>query len=166
MARLSKHGTELLRIAVETDIDNPESSTTWERLTRSYMSDGKILEKRDVRFKPTAISRVGESYSWGWKLGRRQLKPTVDIREHVAKIAGIIRDTPTETKWRVVAGGSAPVVLDADRIIKAIQSEDNAGFCKACGAEAYGVEPDARNGQCEECGQWEVYGAEECLIGL
>jgi hypothetical protein len=53
MARLGKHGTELLRIAVETDVMDSESSVTWRRLTRSYMSDGKILEKLDVTFRPS-----------------------------------------------------------------------------------------------------------------
>ena len=38
------------------------------------------------------------------------------------------------------------------------------GFCIACGAEAYGVEPDARKYECEECGKPKVYGAEELLM--
>ena len=41
---------------------------------------------------------------------------------------------------------------------------DYGGFCDACGAEAYGVEPDARNYTCEACGAHEVYGAEELVI--
>ncbi len=38
------------------------------------------------------------------------------------------------------------------------------GFCTACGVEAWGVEPDACGYECEECGEPEVYGAEELLI--
>ena len=38
---------------------------------------------------------------------------------------------------------------------------DNPGFCMACGAEADGCEPDARNYRCECCGEREVFGAEE-----
>ena len=38
------------------------------------------------------------------------------------------------------------------------------GFCLECGAEAYGVEPDARNYECEECGAKKVFGAEEVLL--
>jgi len=38
------------------------------------------------------------------------------------------------------------------------------GFCLACGADAEGVEPNARGYECEECGARKVYGAEECLI--
>jgi DNA-directed RNA polymerase subunit RPC12/RpoP len=38
------------------------------------------------------------------------------------------------------------------------------GLCLACGEEAYGVKPDARGWKCEECGEREVYGAEELLV--
>ena len=45
--------------------------------------------------------------------------------------------------------------------------EEYGGFCTACGAEAYGVEPDAREYKCEDCGEPKVYGAEELvLMGL
>lgn len=41
------------------------------------------------------------------------------------------------------------------------------GFCTNCGAERECCEPDARNYSCEECGQNEVFGAEElCIMGL
>lgn len=42
--------------------------------------------------------------------------------------------------------------------------EDDGGRCLACGAEAYGVEPDAREYQCDACGENQVYGIEELLI--
>lgn len=42
--------------------------------------------------------------------------------------------------------------------------EDQGGFCTACGAEAYGIEPDARQYDCEACGAAAVYGAEELVI--
>jgi uncharacterized OB-fold protein len=44
------------------------------------------------------------------------------------------------------------------------EGEEFAGVCKACGAIAYEVEPDARNYACEECGEDEVFGAEEIVI--
>jgi hypothetical protein len=43
-------------------------------------------------------------------------------------------------------------------------AEDCGGFCKACGAEAYVVEPDAQNYPCEECGAHKVFGAEELIM--
>jgi hypothetical protein len=49
-------------------------------------------------------------------------------------------------------------------VMAAIEEDDCLGFCLACGAEASGVEPDARRYKCEGCGAREVYGAEECLV--
>jgi predicted RNA-binding Zn-ribbon protein involved in translation (DUF1610 family) len=54
--------------------------------------------------------------------------------------------------------------ITQDRIVEAVQEDDNRGFCISCGAEAFGVEPDARKYTCEVCGAAQVYGAEELLI--
>jgi hypothetical protein len=43
-------------------------------------------------------------------------------------------------------------------------SEENGGYCLACGEVAYGVEPDARKYTCESCDSPSVYGIEELLI--
>lgn len=55
-----------------------------------------------------------------------------------------------------------------DRVMAAVQDAgetlNNPGFCTACGAEASGVEPDARQYDCEVCGEPSVYGAEELLL--
>jgi hypothetical protein len=50
--------------------------------------------------------------------------------------------------------------------IEEIQEMDSqgGGFCLACGAEVYGVEPDARRYVCECCGAAKVYGASELAI--
>jgi hypothetical protein len=56
--------------------------------------------------------------------------------------------------------------LTLKRVMAAIESGDSVGFCKACGAEAHGVEPDARNYECEECEAPEVSGAEELLMEM
>ena len=42
--------------------------------------------------------------------------------------------------------------------------EDYTGFCTMCGAERDRCEPDAREYECEECGELAVYGAEELLM--
>lgn len=56
------------------------------------------------------------------------------------------------------------------RVIAAIEraatSCDNPGFCMSCGSEQDGCEPDARNYECEKCGENQVFGAEECLFML
>lgn len=55
--------------------------------------------------------------------------------------------------------------LDMDRVIAAAENEEEyIGFCIACGAEAYDVEPDARRYECEDCGVNKVYGAQEILL--
>jgi len=38
------------------------------------------------------------------------------------------------------------------------------GYCLACGEEAFGCEPDARNYECEACEERQVFGLEECLM--
>jgi hypothetical protein len=56
------------------------------------------------------------------------------------------------------------VTITLKQIMSAIESEEYAGFCLACGEQADGVEPDARNYECESCGESQVFGAEELLI--
>lgn len=45
-----------------------------------------------------------------------------------------------------------------------VESDSNAGFCLACGAEHGCVEPDARKYHCTCCGAHKVYGAEELIL--
>lgn len=98
MARLSAHGPELVRISCETD--TPKSDLTiWERTTRTYHADGVVLEKRDVRFKPThpLDPPGGRKHTWGWKkLG----KVKGDPREQ-AKAAIQIVAAGQKTNWKV-----------------------------------------------------------------
>lgn len=54
--------------------------------------------------------------------------------------------------------------ITQQRVIDAIEEDDNIGFCTACGAEQGNCEPDARRYECEECGKKTVYGAEELLL--
>ena len=42
--------------------------------------------------------------------------------------------------------------------------DDGAGFCLACGSDAEGVEPDARQYPCAACGARKVYGLEQLAI--
>lgn len=56
--------------------------------------------------------------------------------------------------------------VTVDKVIAACQADDHLGFCVKCGAEASGVEPDAREYECESCGEKGVYGAEELLLHL
>jgi hypothetical protein len=60
--------------------------------------------------------------------------------------------------------------ITAERVLAAVEAQftslDNPGFCTACGEDAEGCEPDARNYKCECCGERSVFGAEELLIRL
>jgi hypothetical protein len=53
-----------------------------------------------------------------------------------------------------------------ERIESAIAEDDCIGFCRKCGEEQSGCEPDARNYTCESCGAKEVFGAEELLLEI
>ena len=58
--------------------------------------------------------------------------------------------------------------ITISRITAAVEASmcdlSNSGFCIACGADADGVEPDARKYECECCGEKAVYGAEELMF--
>ena len=56
------------------------------------------------------------------------------------------------------------VTINLEQVMEAITDRDYAGFCLACGQEAFGCEPDARNYTCEFCEADQVFGAEEILI--
>lgn len=173
MAKLKSHGQELLRISREREhnptdhiilkdgTDIGEYGTTWEKTTKAYMADGKILQKHDVRFKPDSMDPKGRYYSYGWKLFGK-MKPGHSIVDLVAKTRDLISNG--KTSWKLDHDTTKPVVISQTRVLAACESGDSIGFCKACGAETDGVEPDARGYRCESCGQAEVYGAEEMLI--
>jgi len=57
-------------------------------------------------------------------------------------------------------------LVTLERIVEAIEQDDNLGFCIFCGAEAYYVEPDAERYKCKDCEEHQVYGAEQLLIYL
>ena len=60
--------------------------------------------------------------------------------------------------------------LTAERIAESCERRftnlDNPGFCIACGQDADCCEPDAREYECEYCGEHAVYGAEELLFQI
>ena len=48
--------------------------------------------------------------------------------------------------------------------MEAVVFLDGTGFCLACGEQASGCEPDARNYECQSCGRNRVFGAMEILM--
>ena len=66
MAKLSARGrTVLMRATKEAETPNDEA-TSWAKTTRAWMSDGNVLEKRDVMFRPIGSMPAGK-HSYGWK---------------------------------------------------------------------------------------------------
>lgn len=66
----------------------------------------------------------------------------------------------------MATGTKAKAKVSIDQVLAAFEADDCRGFCLACGAEAYGCEPDARHYLCESCGAHSVYGAEEILLHM
>ena len=66
MAKLHAHGTELFRL-VRSNPTPHSDFTTEERTTVSIRSDGSVLTKLDVRFKPESFNPAGFWHSYGWK---------------------------------------------------------------------------------------------------
>jgi hypothetical protein len=142
--------------------------TVWERVTRRLMSDGTVLEKRDVRFAPSPACTwedpKGRRYSYAWKVyGKIKAGLTA---EDFARIYSGPTKSGKPSPWTVTTGHAVipSKVISQARIMRAIESGESIGFCTSCGADQYGVEPDAHGYKCEGCGQMTVVGAEELLL--
>lgn len=180
MAKLSARGRKVL-VAVTREYDQATlerasehrgfgpSLTVWERCSRRLMSDGTVLEKRDVRFRPSLNplpydDPKGDRHSYGWKV-HGKIKAGITPAAY-QQIYLEPRKDGSPSLWTLETGVEAPKVISQTRILRAIESGESIGFCQGCGAEQLGCEPDARAYTCESCGKPEVYGAEELLSGL
>lgn len=63
MAKPSAHNRVELARVVKSLPDKPDSGFVDEKLYKTFMSDGKILEKLTARWKDR-----GDLHSWGWKV--------------------------------------------------------------------------------------------------
>ena len=89
-----------------------------------------------------------------------------------AEIIAAEQDATARRTWIATAAAerknasSKPKLVwpSLDDLIAALESDEYIGFCLACGAEAYCVEPDAENYRCEDCGRNAVQGAENVLL--
>lgn len=61
-----------------------------------------------------------------------------------------------------------PDNLTLDEVMEAAEEQmyglENPGFCLNCGERHESCEPDARNYECECCGERQVFGAAEILM--
>ena len=59
-------------------------------------------------------------------------------------------------------------VINKEALMAAVEDSmfglGNPGFCKKCGAERDGCEPDAENYECYDCGEMAVDGAENLMM--
>jgi hypothetical protein len=69
-----------------------------------------------------------------------------------------------KTKNRLPFHESITAELISEACERSMSSLDSPGFCVGCGAEHDGFEPDARNCECESCGELNVFGAEELAL--
>ena len=54
--------------------------------------------------------------------------------------------------------------ITIERVMEQCENDEYEGICLACGEDAQGVEPDAREYECESCGKEKVYGCQELLL--
>lgn len=83
MAKLSARGRkEVFRVSKKTEVTDPSRGIHWEKLFKTLMTDGTILEKRQVLFVATEYSSE-RLHDWGWKVVGK-LKPTLTADDLLA----------------------------------------------------------------------------------
>lgn len=100
MAKLKAKGrTEILRVYKETETPDGEL-TTWSRKTRAYMTDGTVLEKTDVLFRPASYDPKPRRHSYGWTV---RAKVKVGPTESLLEVVRRTMDKYREHGWTVEA---------------------------------------------------------------
>jgi len=90
MAKLNANNqTEVLRL--QREVSSPKNpDLEWERMTYAFMSNGKVVGKRDVLFKPRQF--LGETkakrHSYGWHLAARYSNGEMGWRPVANKLKG------------------------------------------------------------------------------
>jgi hypothetical protein len=77
---------------------------------------------------------------------------------------GIIRFVESEIQKRIVKPVTKRKAITIERVMQQCENDEYEGICLACGEDAQGVEPDAREYECESCGKEKVFGCEELLF--
>jgi hypothetical protein len=54
--------------------------------------------------------------------------------------------------------------ITLQRVIEMCERDEYEGICLACGEDQWGVEPDARRYECDNCGKEKVYGCQELIL--
>src|SRR3954469_16164120 len=94
------------------------ASTVWERKTRRLMSDGSILEKLDIRFRPDPLNTwddpSGRRHSYGWKV-HAKVKPGVTAAEF-ARIYTADDKHGRPSAWRMTQAPIGRVAKELERL--------------------------------------------------
>jgi hypothetical protein len=77
---------------------------------------------------------------------------------------GIIRFVESEIQKRIDKPVTKRKTITIERVMQQCENDEYEGICLACGEDAQGVEPDAREYECESCGKEKVFGCEELLF--
>ena len=90
MAKIKARGSsEVARVCKEAHVQDDES-ISWRKVIRLLRSDGVILEKRQVRFKPRypGDSPKGELHDWGWKrIGKLKIESKKELKADPTTVA-------------------------------------------------------------------------------
>ena len=99
---------------------------------------------------------------------KQQLCLLIPLGPNAAMASAAVRPRRNPTERSMLAKAKWHKSVTTNRVMRGAERQmtslDNPGFCLACGKLAGGCEPDAREYQCESCGEHQVYGAEELLM--
>lgn len=147
--------------AADAEIEAADQDREDAKRTLSYM-DGRDARQAERRKKHPILAKIID------RVNRTQTDIDADaVREHCPVIAETLDNRP-RTLADVEESRPLPKIthhFTLEQIREA--SDEMAGFCIACGSYHETCEPDAQNYCCEECGELQVFGADELVqMGL
>lgn len=132
----------------------------------SHMPSGYVVINDFTTMRAAKAFAVAVAHLTDWTQPRSKLS-TKRIGKDIRRIySDVIAGRKSEPK---TAAAKAPVDIDPSKIQTTSAdyhdaNENHGGWCLACKAQASGVEPDAENYRCDECGEFKVFGAEQLLV--
>lgn len=131
--------------------------------------------KREIKLKDGAVIPIFTKVELEWKEESQVTFVTVDHPNFIGRKVKLLSrkakdyfDLPAQ--FQVPGEVQVHKSLTFKKVERAIEQQqtsvENPGFCLNCGADCDGCEPDARNYFCENCGQSQVFGAEEIMTSF
>lgn len=94
--------------------------------------------------------------AWHPNITDEVIREACRVRAHSLKIG-------KKAAAQIKKTGVVPEELRADALKILREGHPLPGFCLFCGARWEGIEPDARNDECLDCGAPEVFGCDELM---